>query len=182
MTLVYWTKVQHALLQNQSIYVAATEQGVCRITWPSESWETLVSWVHRHIPDATLVESEQQLAPYLKQLTEYLDGERSQFSLPIDLRGTPFQMEIWKALQQIPYGETRSYSDIAAHVGRAAAVRAVGTANGANPVPMLVPCHRVIGKNKNLTGFRGGLHFKEALLTLEGYHEYNRKGHARFEF
>lgn len=182
MTLVYWTKVQHTLLQNKLLYIAATEQGICKITWPSESWEVFESWIYRHIPDATLVQDEQQLVPYIIQLTEYLNGERSTFSIPLDLRGTAFQLEIWEALQQIPYGETRSYSDIASHVGRAQAVRAVGTANGANPIPMLVPCHRVIGKNKNLTGFRGGLHFKEALLTLEGYHDYTRKGHARFEF
>lgn len=172
MNLVYWTKFSHEVLQNQFLYIAATEQGICKITWPAESWESFVSWIHRQIPDASLVEKEEQLKPYIEQLTEYMSGDRSHFDVPLDLRGTDFQLAVWKALQQIPYGGTCSYSDIAYQIDKPQAVRAVGTANGANPVPIIVPCHRVIGKNKNLTGFRGGLHFKEALLTLEGYHDY----------
>jgi O-6-methylguanine DNA methyltransferase len=99
---------------------------------------------------------------------EYLRGERRQFTLPLDLRGTAFQIDVWNALCHIPYGETCSYAEIAREIGRERAVRAVGAANGANPVALVVPCHRVIGKNGSLTGYTsGGLDIKAALLQLE---------------
>ena len=90
-------------------------------------------------------------------MIEYLEGKRREFDLPLDLRGTPFQLEVWDALRRIPYGETRSYADIAAALGRDnASTRAVGTANGANPISLVVPCHRVINKGGKLGGYAGG--------------------------
>ncbi len=107
------------------------------------------------------------MAPYARELTDYLEGRRSSFTVPHDLKGTAFQRAVWEALGRIPYGQTVTYSDIAQEVGRPAAVRAVGAAIGANPVMIVVPCHRVIGKNGALTGFRGGLGMKTRLLELE---------------
>ncbi len=101
------------------------------------------------------------------QLKEYFDGKRKIFDLPLELRGTPFQNRVWEALREIPYGETKSYSEIAEAIGNPKAARAVGLANNKNPVPIIVPCHRVIGKNGNLTGYAGGLWRKEKLLELE---------------
>ena len=102
------------------------------------------------------------------QLLDYLHGERSVFTLPLAPVGTVFQVQVWTTLAQIPYGQTWSYAQLARHVGRPAATRAVGAANGRNPLPIVLPCHRVIGSNGTLTGFGGGLPTKQALLRLEG--------------
>jgi methylated-DNA-[protein]-cysteine S-methyltransferase len=102
-----------------------------------------------------------------KQLDEYFAGKRKKFDLKLAPSGTAFQREVLTALRQIPYGETRSYQDIASGVGRPRAVRAVGAANGRNPLPIIIPCHRVIGANGSLTGFGGGLPVKQYLLDLE---------------
>jgi methylated-DNA-[protein]-cysteine S-methyltransferase len=102
------------------------------------------------------------------QLTGYFAGTRRRFELPLAARGTPFQQSVWAALADIPYGELRNYRDIARTIGNPAAVRAVGAANGRNPLPIVVPCHRVIGSDGTLTGFAGGLEVKRFLLRLEG--------------
>jgi O-6-methylguanine DNA methyltransferase len=102
------------------------------------------------------------------QLRAYFGGSLRNFDLPLDLRGTPFQLKVWRALDGIPYGETRSYLQIAVSIGAERAVRAVGAANGANPIPIVVPCHRVIGSGGKLVGYGGGLPLKKRLLTLEG--------------
>lgn len=103
----------------------------------------------------------------LEQLREYFDGTRTRFQVKLDLQGTPFQRQVWQALQCIPYGRTMSYGEIAKQVGRPKASRAVGAANGHNPVSIIVPCHRVIGANGELVGYGGGLPIKTALLELE---------------
>jgi len=103
----------------------------------------------------------------LDQIHGYLRGELQTFTAPMDVRGTPFQREVWDAISAIPYGETVSYSDLAEEIGRPKAQRAVGQAVGANPTPIVVPCHRVIGKSGKLVGFAGGLPLKERLLMLE---------------
>ena len=103
-----------------------------------------------------------------EQLAQYFAGRRRTFSLKLAPAGTDFQQATWRALVEIPYGETASYAEIARRVGRPAASRAVGAANGANPLPIVVPCHRVIGADGSLTGFGGGLPIKRALLELEG--------------
>jgi methylated-DNA-[protein]-cysteine S-methyltransferase len=104
----------------------------------------------------------------VRELEEYFAGERRTFSVPLAPRGTPFQLSVWQALRAIPYGETLSYGDLACRLGCPAGARAVGLANGANPLPIIVPCHRVIGADGSLTGFGGGLPIKRALLALEG--------------
>jgi methylated-DNA-[protein]-cysteine S-methyltransferase len=108
----------------------------------------------------TLLETE-------RQLREYFAGKRDRFDLPLEFSGTEFQKKVWRALLEIPYGETRSYRSIAQQIGHAAAVRAVGAANGRNPISIVAPCHRVIGSSGKLTGFAGGLDVKERLLALE---------------
>ena len=102
-----------------------------------------------------------------KQLQEYFEGKRKVFNLPLAPKGTPFQLKVWNALQNIPYGETRSYKDIAIAAGNFQASRAVGMANNRNPISIIIPCHRVIGSNGKLVGYGGGLHIKEYLLDLE---------------
>ena len=102
-----------------------------------------------------------------KQLTEYFSGKRQQFDLPLDFAGTEFQQKVWQALLSVPFGETRSYRDIAEQIGNVKAVRAVGAANGKNPISIIVPCHRVVGTNGKLVGFAGGLDNKDILLRLE---------------
>jgi methylated-DNA-[protein]-cysteine S-methyltransferase len=101
------------------------------------------------------------------QLKEYFEGKRTSFTVSLDPIGTEFQNKVWRALSEIPFGETRSYGEIAMRIGKAKAVRAVGAANGRNPISIIVPCHRVIGASGKLTGFAGGLKTKEQLLTLE---------------
>ncbi|MFB3825612.1 MAG: methylated-DNA--[protein]-cysteine S-methyltransferase [Bryobacteraceae bacterium] len=101
------------------------------------------------------------------QLTAYFDGRLTRFNLPLQMEGTPFQVRVWRALESIPYGETRSYAQIAAQIGAPRAMRAVGAANGANPLPIVVPCHRVIGGGGKLVGYGGGLPLKKRLLELE---------------
>lgn len=101
------------------------------------------------------------------QLAEYFAGQRQRFDLPLAPSGTEFQRSVWSALQDIPFGETRSYGEIAQAIGRPKAVRAVGTANGSNPIALIIPCHRVIGADGSLTGFGGGLDVKRQLLTHE---------------
>ncbi|TDF85498.1 methylated-DNA--[protein]-cysteine S-methyltransferase [Pseudomonas sp. H9] len=112
--------------------------------------------------------AQNQLDTVARQLDEYFAGKREVFDLRLAPLGTPFQQEVWQALQRIPYGTTCSYRDLAENIGRPRAVRAVGTANGANPISIIVPCHRVIGSNGTLTGYAGGVERKQMLLELEG--------------
>ena len=101
------------------------------------------------------------------QLTEYFEGRRREFDVPLSPEGTPFQQRVWRALLDIPYGETISYGALASRIGQRSASRAVGLANGSNPIPIVIPCHRVIGSNRKLTGYGGGLPIKQQLLALE---------------
>lgn len=121
----------------------------------------------RRDPKAEWIYNEKPLANARQQLEEYFAGDRKDFDLPLKIEGTEFQVSVLKALQEIPYGQTVSYGEIAKRIGRPKAVRAVGAANGRNPIPIVVPCHRVIGSSGDLTGFGGGLDTKEALLRLE---------------
>lgn len=123
------------------------------------------------VDDAPLVEPGAAPTPLLaeaeRQLTEYFAGERREFDLPIHAEGTPFQWAVWEQLRQIPYGETRSYGDIARALGKPGAARAVGMANNRNPIGIIVPCHRVVGATGALVGYAGGLDRKRYLLDLE---------------
>ncbi len=121
-----------------------------------------VGWVM----DATA----EPLAATRRQLSEYFAGSRRSFDLPLRLQGTPFQQRVWRELREIPYGETWSYGQLAARIGKPGASRAVGLANGRNPISILVPCHRVIGADGSLTGYGGGLERKQWLLAHEGLH------------
>ncbi len=114
------------------------------------------------------VESTPTGLPVADQLSEYFSGKRTAFELQLALRGTPFQLDVWNALRGIPYGDTISYAELARRIGKPNAVRAVGAANGANPIPVIIPCHRVIGSNGTLTGYGGGIERKQWLLALEG--------------
>jgi O-6-methylguanine DNA methyltransferase len=113
-------------------------------------------------------ESAAALRPYVQELKEYFDGQRREFSFRLDLRGTDFQIACWRALLKIPYGETRTYADIARAVGSPQGFRAVGMANNRNPIAIVVPCHRVIASDGTLCGYGGGLDLKRKLLELEG--------------
>lgn len=121
----------------------------------------------RRDPEPDWIYNEKPLRQARQQLEEYFAGTRKEFDLPLKLIGTEFQVDVLQALQDIPYGVTVSYGEIAKRIGRPKAVRAVGAANGRNPIPIVVPCHRVIGSGGDLTGFGGGLDTKEALLRLE---------------
>ena len=139
--------------------VAGSEGAVVRIAFPI------------HPPDPQALgwrRSPAELAEPLRQLDAYFAGELQRFDLILQPQGTPFQLSVWRALQAIPFGEAVSYAEIAARIGKPAAVRAVGAANGRNPLPIVVPCHRVIGKDGSLTGFGGGLPAKQWLLAHEG--------------
>jgi methylated-DNA-[protein]-cysteine S-methyltransferase len=109
------------------------------------------------------------LKPALRsQLLEYFEGRRRTFDYPLAPKGTPFQLAVWNALLEVPYGDTITYAELARRIGKPSAVRAVGAANGANPIPVIIPCHRVIGSNGTLTGYGGGIERKQWLLALEG--------------
>jgi methylated-DNA-[protein]-cysteine S-methyltransferase len=115
-----------------------------------------------------VIEDAGRTAEVRRQLEQYFAGERQEFALELAPEGTPFELSVWEELKKIPFGETRSYGEVAQAIGRPGSARAVGRANGANPIPIVVPCHRVIGANGSLTGFGGGLPAKERLLALEG--------------
>lgn len=117
-----------------------------------------------------LSQNAEKFSQVIEQLNEYFSGERKSFNLPLAPKGTNFQKQVWQALTQIPCGETKSYGWIAKSINNEKAVRAVGTANGANPIALIVPCHRVIGSNGKLTGYAGGLALKAKLLMHEGAH------------
>jgi O-6-methylguanine DNA methyltransferase len=146
-----------------SLRVASTEAGLAYLELPAASGRGL----RRQLPDARCADGFAPNRAAIAQILEYLDGKRVGFELPIDLRGTPFQRAVWAALLAIPYGETRSYAEIAKAVGQPAAVRAVGAANGANPIALVVPCHRVIASDGSLGGYGGGLRLKAKLLAME---------------
>ncbi|GAA0487337.1 MULTISPECIES: methylated-DNA--[protein]-cysteine S-methyltransferase [Tatumella] len=139
----------------------AGEQGLAAVAWENEPPARI-----RARPEL-LSEEHPVLLQAAEQLTEYFAGDRKCFDLPLQPEGTLFQRQVWQALAEIPYGETRSYRDIAARIGRPKAVRAVGGANGRNPLSIIIPCHRVIGADGSLTGFAGGTTVKQQLLQLE---------------
>ncbi|KGE17434.1 methylated-DNA--[protein]-cysteine S-methyltransferase [Paenibacillus wynnii] len=161
---IYWTLLKH---EAWKIYIAATSKGLCYVGSQDKPFEELAAWGSARYPGGTLGQEDGELQPYAVELIDFLKGVRKSFTFPMDFRGTPFQLAVWNALCEIPYGQTWSYSDVAAHIQKPTSVRAVGTAIGANPILITVPCHRVIGKNGTLTGYRGGLNMKMQLLDLE---------------
>ncbi len=139
--------------------MAATSAGLCEVIFASKESDLSAA------KDWLL--SQPSMKPYIDQLKAYIDGQLQVFDLPLDPGGTDFQKKVWERLAAIPYGETRSYQDIAGETGNPAASRAVGMACGKNPLLIVIPCHRVIGKNGSLTGFGPGLELKKVLLDLE---------------
>ncbi|KIU30057.1 cysteine methyltransferase [Sphingomonas melonis] len=141
--------------------LVASDAGLVAVLWPDDD--------PRRVPLSTLVQDEDHpiLRAATAQLTAYFAGGRRVFDVPLDMRGTDFQKAVWAALLTIPYGETRSYGAIALALGRPDASRAVGAANGRNPISIIVPCHRVVGSTGKLTGFAGGMTAKAQLLALE---------------
>lgn len=145
-----------------TLKLVATDKGLAAILWENDNpLRVRLNEPERDDAHPILIETERQLG-------EYFAGDRQSFSLPLEFEGTEFQTKVWRALLAIPFGETRSYSDIAVEIGEPKAVRAVGAANGKNPLSIVAPCHRVIGANGKLTGFAGGLETKAQLLALEG--------------
>lgn len=144
------------------LLLAGDDAGLSLVGFPEGSM--------RREPEADWIYNEKPFTDARQQLHEYFDGERKAFDLPLHLSGTEFQLLVLQELRRIPYGETASYGAIAERIGRPKAMRAVGAANGRNPLPIIVPCHRVIGSSGDLTGFGGGLETKEALLRLEAEH------------
>ncbi|MDG2114622.1 MAG: methylated-DNA--[protein]-cysteine S-methyltransferase, partial [Actinomycetota bacterium] len=142
--------------------LVATDQGLRAVLWPGDEARVPLP------DDMTEAADHVTLVAATNQLVEYFSGQRQEFDLPLDLRGTEFQRSAWRALADIPYGETASYGEQAARIGRPTAVRAVGAANGRNPISIVLPCHRVVGSNGSLTGFAGGLDSKRLLLQHEG--------------
>jgi len=161
---IYWALLKH---QQWNMYVAATDKGLCYIGSPNASFEEVGIWARKRLPDYNLVEENEIIQPYSVELIDYLEGRLKNFTLPLDLQGTQFQQSVWQALRELQYGQTVSYTDIAETIGKPKSVRAVATAIGANPVLILVPCHRVVAKSGKLGGFRAGLEMKKELLKLE---------------
>lgn len=162
---LYWSVLE---APEWELHIAATEDGLCFVGSLGQSLDELAKWAASRCPQRALVRDDDRLSPYKRELTRYVQGQLEQFTTPLSYWGTPFQQAVWQALCHIPYGQTRTYSDIAHSIGKPAAVRAVGAAIGANPLQIVIPCHRVIGKSGALTGYRGGIDMKVRLLELEG--------------
>ncbi len=145
---------------------ALTDRGVCCLAFPNQPG-AVAGWLVRHVPAAGIRTSDPRATGLAEELDAYLRGDLTEVHVPVDLVGTSFRLDVWRQLQAIPYGQVRSYAEVARSVGRPSAVRAVGAANGANPVPVIVPCHRVIGSTGTLTGFGAGVEWKRRLLAIE---------------
>lgn len=153
------------------LHFVATDAGLALVTWPGQSFDTVKEFANTHLPGYVLCHEPASVKGYEEAVHRYFDpGRLDVRGIRFDLRGSVFQLAVWRALMAIPYGQTRTYGEIADQIGRPSAVRAVARAVGANPVAFLVPCHRVIGKDGRLTGYRGGIALKETLLELEGAH------------
>lgn len=144
-----------------------TRRGLARLSFPTDDPATCEHWRQRWAPAAALATDDARLAELAEQLDAYFAGRLRDFSVSLDLHGTPFQRRVWEAVLGVGYGERRSYAAVAEAIGAPRAFRAVGAANGANPVPILVPCHRLVGADGRLVKYGGGLATKQRLLELE---------------
>ena len=151
-----------------TIHVASTEKGVCKISIPAQTKRDFLSWLQKRIPGAEIVESATRNKQIIDELIRYFDRRLVKFHSRLDPVGTEFQERVWTELRRIRYGTTISYKELARRVGSGGAFQAVGRANGSNPLPIVVPCHRVIGSDSRLVGYAAGLKTKEFLLRLEG--------------
>ncbi len=164
LTTIYYDTL---VINNETCILAATEKGLAWAGSFNEDFTDMENWFSKKLAHFTLEHHPKILQPYQLQFKAYFQGTRKHFDFPLNLHGTSFQLTVWNALGDIPYGETRTYADIAKSIGNPKSIRAVGTAIGRNPVLIAVPCHRVINKNGGLGGFRGGLELKQFLLKLE---------------
>lgn len=149
------------------LHLAATDRGICGLSFVDSTLEFLSEMERTTGIGAWDRDSAPLLGLAAGQLEEYFNARRRAFQLPLDLRGTPFRQRVWNALIEIPYGETRSYAELARSIGEPKAFRAVGAANGANPIAIIVPCHRVVSSGGGLGGYGGGVPLKQRLLALE---------------
>ena len=170
----YWDKLDSPI---GLIYLASTDEGLVYCSNSRQSGSDMYDWIDKHIPDCRLEEGTNEiLDDAKKQLKSYFLGESKILDVPLILIGTPFRKTVWEALQTIPYGETRTYGQIASQIGKPKAARAVGQANNKNPISYFVPWHRVIGAGGTLVGFGGGLDVMSWLLTLEDIdYKYDKK-------
>jgi O-6-methylguanine DNA methyltransferase len=146
---------------------ASTSRGLCFIELPRASGRGIAGWIRRFAPEARIAAGYAPNRSAIAQIQDYLAGKREEFRLELDLRATGFQIRVYAALLEIPYGEVRSYGEIAAAIGEPGGARAVGAAAGANPLPLVVPCHRVVAAHGKLGGFGGGAALKKRLLAHE---------------
>ena len=166
METIYYSFFDSPLLKK--VFVASTDKGVCMVDF-LKSERTFLKRLKERFP-GKIIRDDRRNKEVLSQLEKYTNGELKRFNCPLDLRGTPFQRKVWAALAKIPYGQTRSYKEIAEAIGHPKAFRAVGSANGSNSVPLILPCHRVIDSNGGLGGFGHGLKAKTQLLDFEKAH------------
>ncbi|HEY3111106.1 MAG TPA: methylated-DNA--[protein]-cysteine S-methyltransferase, partial [Chloroflexota bacterium] len=164
MTTLWWSEAE---LSIGRIGLASSERGLARLFLPIELCRRDAR-LRRAFGQYELRPDEGRNDQARRQVEAYLAGQRREFDLPLDVRGTPFQLAVWRAVAEVDYGRTATYGQIAHRIGQPRAVRAVGAANGDNPLPIVVPCHRIVGSTGQLTGYGGGLPLKERLLGLEG--------------
>jgi AraC family transcriptional regulator of adaptative response/methylated-DNA-[protein]-cysteine methyltransferase len=145
--------------------IAATDKGVCAVKFGEDT--VLVAGLHAEFPRATLTVDPPAVAPHVQRVLDHLEGRQARLDVPVDVQGTAFQERVWAALREIPYGQTRSYTEVAQMIGAPSAVRAVARACATNPVALAVPCHRVIGAGGQLSGYRWGIERKRTLLERE---------------
>lgn len=167
MTKVYYSQFQY---EDWRLYLAKTDKGLCYIGSPNKPFEELESWVKKKIKGAELEENPVVFKEDIKGLLDYMYGRAQDFKITCDIVGTDFQRQVWHAMEEVPYGTTTTYKAIAEKINNPKAVRAVGTAIGANPLLMILPCHRVVTVSGSLSGFRAGLDMKAFLIDLEKTH------------
>jgi O-6-methylguanine DNA methyltransferase len=163
---IYYSSFNSPLLKK--VFVASTERGVCMVDF-LKSEKVFLNRLREKFP-GELMRDDRQNRNVVSQLKKYLKGELKRFACKLDFKGTPFQKKVWSALAKIPYGQTRSYKEIAQAIGHPKAFRAVGNANGENSIPLILPCHRVIESNGGLGGFGHGVKIKKRLLDFEKDH------------
>lgn len=147
--------------------VASTEAGVAYLGLPCANGRGFAGWHRRHAATEKIDDGFERNCEAISQVIEFLEGKRQAFDLKLDLRATAFQLDVYRVLGEIPYGEAISYTEVARRLGRPSAVRAVGAANGSNPLPLIVPCHRVVAAGGQLHGYAGGVSLKARLLAME---------------
>lgn len=163
MTKVYYTPVE---TNWGTFMIASTDKGVCQLHYIQDNNDNFFKWLEKKVGHKGILNWERN-KDAANELIQYLQGKLKKFESPLDLIGTPFQIKVWEQLRNIPYGKTASYSDIAQAVNVPKGARAIGMANNANPILLMIPCHRVIGKNGSLVGFEYGIDLKAKLINLE---------------